>query len=59
MALRGSSPPHKSFLGCRANRTYSQTRDGAAAIPRRKRSFPVLEFIRQGDHDEVTRYDPW
>jgi len=38
---------------------YSQTRDGAAAIPRRKRSLSLLEFIRQGDDHEDTRHDPW
>jgi hypothetical protein len=37
---------------------YSQTRHSAAAIPRGKRSFPVLELLGQGDDDEDTRHDP-
>jgi hypothetical protein len=58
MALRGASPPRKSCLCPGANKMYSQTRHGAAAIPRRKRSFPVLELLGQGDHNEVTRHNP-
>lgn len=38
---------------------YSKTRHGAAALPRWKRSFPVLKLLRQSDDDEDSRHNPW
>tara|TARA_R110002003_G_scaffold38_4_gene2331 strand:+ start:1605 stop:2144 length:540 start_codon:yes stop_codon:yes gene_type:complete len=59
MALRGWSSYSTSSLCAEANNMHSQTHDGTATIPCWKRSLPVIELLRQGRDNEITRHHSW